>query len=422
MFGRVRMRLSAFLVLLFLALYILTSVLIYSLTVQLTIGSVDAVIGATAQPLVAEVSSSFNQGSFPTEFVTLTQLVSLYPKVTVIILRDALGNEIASTNPNIHTNFPFRFPTIRNFQTVTDPAHRVSYRVLTVRIVNPYQQPLAYLQIGLNINHDLSALNLLIHVLWMVAVAGTILAALAGVYMSSLFLRPLVRSWQQQQQFVADASHELRTPLTVIQLNMEVIRSDPERSVAENEEWFQVIDKETGRLRRLTEDLLTLARLDSASLILRKQTVDLYEIVSTVLSVFLQTALNKRIELQLDAPDQSTDFVLQGDHDRLYQMCVILVDNAIKYTNSGKVSVALERKRNSIYLYFRDTGIGISSEHIPHIFDRFYRADEARVRETGGTGLGLSIARFIVEAHKGKISVKSDPDQGSEFMVILPTS
>ena len=424
MFQRVRLRLSALLVLLYIALYALTSVLIYSLSERLMIDSVDAVMEATAQPLVAEVSASFNQGQFPSEFVTLTKLSALYPKVSVIILRDALGHVIATTNPKIKSTFPYDFTANKTSQTIANPAANLSYRVLTQRIVNSYQQTEGYLQIGLNINRDLDGLQRLSEALWIVAIAGTALAAVAGLYMSQISLRPVVRSWTQQQQFVADASHELRTPLSIIQLNLEVVLSDPDKTVAENSEWIDTIQKETDRLRRLTQDLLTLARFGSPSGRVEMRPVNVPEVLASVINSYQLAAAAKGLQLVLHGGQQNDEegssFLTPGDQDRLYQLFTILIENAIKYTFQGEVNVGAEKKRNHLQITVKDTGIGIAPSHIGHVFDRFYRADSARVRETGGSGLGLAIAKLIVEAHGGKIFVQSSEGIGSEFVVQLP--
>lgn len=383
----------------------------------------DGVMEATAQPLVEEVSSSLNQGQFPSEFVTLTKLSSLYPKVSAIIFRDAIGEEIASTNPKIN-HLPYQFKHSKNFQTIYHSINKVHYRVLTDRIMNPYGQTEGYLQIALNINHDLNGLHRLYEVLWIVAIAGTFLAAIAGLYMSKLSLQPVVRSWNQQQQFVADASHELRTPLTVIQLNLEVINSDLNKTIGDNSEWLSVIQKETDRLRRLTQDLLTLARIGSSSGLVRFQAVNLLEILMSVVNSHQIIAEAKGIKLSVTAcPQNEADqlmYVTRGDQDRLYQLFTILIDNAIKYTEQGEVHAQLEKKKNHYDFTVRDTGIGIAESQIDHVFDRFYRTDSARVRESGGSGLGLAIAKFIVEAHEGKITVQSTEGIGTEFVIQLP--
>ncbi len=406
----------------FLALYILTSILIYSLSVRLMVGSVDAVMEATAQPLVAEVSTSFNRGQFPTEFVKLTKLSSLYPKVSVIILRDALGHVIASTNPQIKSNFPYDFPDAKTSQTtVESPSHQY-YRVLTKRIMNPYKQTEGFLQIGLNIDRDLAGLKRLSEVLWMVAIAGTALAAVAGLYMSQLTLRPIVRSWQQQQQFVADASHELRTPLSIIQLNLEVMTGDPTKTIGENMEWIEVIAKETHRLRRLTQDLLTLARLGAPREQVELEAVNLPELLASVVNSFQLSASAKGLQLTLQAHLPQDEVVAtRGNPDRLYQLFTILIDNAVKYTNHGEVTVSMEKKRSHVHVAVKDSGIGIAAAQIGYVFDRFYRTDAARVRATGGSGLGLSIAKMIVDEHAGKIFVHSSEGQGTMFTVHLPT-
>ncbi len=228
-------------------------------------------------------------------------------------------------------------------------------------------------------------------------------------------LASLQAAYYAQQRFVADASHELRAPLTIIQGNLELFARHQNISEGERQEMLSEIQKETVRLSRLVADLLTLARADSGTG-LRQYPVELDAIVLTAFREGNQLAHGQTLVLDTFEPVQ-----IIGDEDRLKQLMLILLDNAIKYTASGgQVRVELHRKANTAEIVVQDTGIGIPAEALPHIFDRFYRADPARSHDPGGTGLGLSIARWITEQHKGRIAVTSTLGEGTAIRVFLP--
>ncbi len=228
-------------------------------------------------------------------------------------------------------------------------------------------------------------------------------------------LASLHEAYQAQQRFVADASHELRAPLTAIQANLELVRRHPEMSDAERDEAIEEASREARRLVRLVADLLALARAD-AGLPLRRWRVELDRVLLDAFAEARPLARGQRLEIGQLEPVQIT-----GDPDRLKQLVLILVDNAIKYTPSGgRVTLELRRNDTSAAILVHDTGIGIASEDLPHVFDRFYRADPARSRDPGGTGLGLPIARWITEQHGGQITLASRPGEGTTVHVHLP--
>lgn len=225
----------------------------------------------------------------------------------------------------------------------------------------------------------------------------------------------LDRSSAAQARFVSDASHELRAPLTVIQANLELLERRPGMSAAEREAAIQAAHSETARLTRLVADLLALARADSG-LPVRLDAVDLERIVVAVLDEARLLAPLRRIVIEaLDAT------VVTGDADRLKQLVINLVDNAIRYTPAdGRITVALRRAGAFAEIEVRDTGIGISASDLSRVFERFYRADPARTRDAGGTGLGLSIALSIARQHAGEIVIVSEPARGTVATVRLP--
>lgn len=224
-------------------------------------------------------------------------------------------------------------------------------------------------------------------------------------------LERLERLFNAQRRFVADVSHEMRTPLTTIQGNIELMRR-----FGYDEEAMEAIESESKRMSRLVGDLLLLAKADAGRLSLEKSKVDLDTLV---LEVYNQAhLLGDDVTIELGNIDQAQ---ILGDADRLKQLLLNLVSNAIKYTPAqGRVTVSMSRDDNWVYVYVSDTGIGIPADDLPHIFDRFYRVDKARSRAQGGTGLGLSIARWIADAHGGQIMVDSTLGEGSTFTIRLP--
>ncbi|MBI4491640.1 MAG: HAMP domain-containing histidine kinase [Chloroflexi bacterium] len=228
-------------------------------------------------------------------------------------------------------------------------------------------------------------------------------------------LASLEGAYRAQQRFVADASHELRAPLTAIQANLELLERQPDMAPAERQEAVHEASHEAHRLARLVADLLALARADAGQP-LRHQRVELDRVLLDALGEARHLAQGQRLEVARLEPA-----LARGDPDRLKQLLLILMDNALKYTpDGGRVTVGLERNSAATEIVVCDTGVGISSQDLPHVFERFYRADPARARDPGGTGLGLSIARWIAEQHGGKITLTSAPNQGTTATVRLP--
>jgi signal transduction histidine kinase len=221
--------------------------------------------------------------------------------------------------------------------------------------------------------------------------------------------------FRAQQRFVADVSHELRSPLTAIRGNLDLLERGAADDPAARQEALGAMDVEVQHMSRLVADLLTLARAD-AGVPIEKQPVELDTIL---LDVYRHARLTAQgVTISIANEDQVT---VQGDPDRLKQLFLNLTDNALKYTPAGgRVTLAWERADGWVRVAVADTGIGIAPENLPHLFERFYRADKARSREQGGTGLGLAIAKWIAEAHGGKILVESQVGKGSTFTVLLP--
>jgi len=225
----------------------------------------------------------------------------------------------------------------------------------------------------------------------------------------------LKRADEMRRDFVANVSHELRTPLSILRGYIETMRDDPKMPRAECARILEVMEQHSKRLGLLATDLLTLARAD-AGIALRRCPLDLDTLV---LDAFREARhLSRGQALKLD-PFESAR--VEGDEDRLKQLLLILLDNALKYTPSdGQVTLGLCRRGTYVEVRVRDTGVGIAPEDLPHVFERFYRADPARNRDLGGTGLGLPIARWIAEQHEGEVRLESQPEQGTTAIVRLP--
>ncbi|MGG4493517.1 sensor histidine kinase [Brevibacillus reuszeri] len=297
------------------------------------------------------------------------------------------------------------------------------YRVQTITIpkkviVGNRPQVSSQFQLIYNLEQEQNMLSSLLYVVIIGGAVSIVIAMVVGLFLARRALVPIQVSWEKQQQFIADASHELRTPLAAILVNLERLFRFPDRTIEQESEKIMVGIQEARRLSKLVSDLLTLARSDSNELQIMPQKLRLDEIVQKCTQVFTQLAIVKQVNLETEI-EQPLE--MEGDEERLHQLLVILLDNALKYTNeNGSIYVSCKREGQRVVVHVRDTGIGIPKEDTPYLFDRFYRVDKMRSRSAEGTGLGLSIAKWIVDAHHGKIQVSSEEGIGTSFLVTLP--
>jgi heavy metal sensor kinase len=226
----------------------------------------------------------------------------------------------------------------------------------------------------------------------------------------------LEAAFQRQAQFTADASHELRTPLAVIHSSSELALSRPRGS----EEYREALEsnlRASKRMNTLVESLLVLARADADALVLTYSTFDLRQAVDDCVDLLLPVAARRKVTLEADG-DAMT---IEADRGRILQLITNLLGNAVQYNREGgSVKVAVARDDDDAVLTIADTGIGIPVVDQPRIFQRFFRVDKARSRESGGCGLGLAICQSILNAHAGSISFSSVPDVGTTFIVRIP--
>ena len=256
--------------------------------------------------------------------------------------------------------------------------------------------------------------------LFLLCAVCIMLAAGGGYYMAAKNIKPLEILFAREHEFAADASHELRTPLTVLSLGVESLQNDDESKLSGfAQEVLRDMQHETKYMSRLIEALLTLARGDEENMPLARAKVDLTEVAVKVCNKMRPLAAKKGLGLEYAAGDAPQVFIL-GDKNKMEQLLIIFIDNAIKYSESGTITVTVDADSMHAVIKVMDEGIGISESDAQKIFERFYRVDKARSRAAGGFGLGLNIARIIVVRHGGTVSVKPRSPHGSIFTVRLP--
>ncbi len=225
---------------------------------------------------------------------------------------------------------------------------------------------------------------------------------------------------EKRQEFVSNASHELKTPLSSIKLISDSLLNTPDAPREMVDEFLTDMNVQVDRLTRIVDKLLTLTRMDSASSVSRMEfaVADVTELCSNIVKALRPLAEQKNIELEFN-PELTVYSTIE--RDRMWEAIYNILDNSIKYTREdGKVTMNITKDENNIIIEITDTGIGIAPDELYKVFDRFYRVDKARARETGGTGLGLSIALTAVELHGGNIQVESEEGVGSTFRIIIP--
>lgn len=277
------------------------------------------------------------------------------------------------------------------------------------------------LQIARPVTDIQSALDLLRNISLLLGILTLLGAGIGGLFLSNRALIPTRQAFARQQIFIADASHELRTPLTILRTEAELLlRSSGSRLTSEDAELAEDIVAESERLSNLANSLLELARLDAGQLQLEQEVTSLGELASATVQRLARVASEKGVRLAVSQLDKT---LVTVDIQLMEECLLSLTDNAVKYTPSGgSVIVAASLVNNQPQIKISDTGIGIASEHLPRLGQRFYRVDKARSREAGGVGLGLSLAYNIVNLHSGSLEFESKPNVGTTVTLTLPAS
>lgn len=290
-----------------------------------------------------------------------------------------------------------------------------SYRYIATKVDIGFGEVTVQLIRNVNSEKELLARLLLIMVIG--CGIGVLCAIASGYFLAGRALVPIKISWQKQQEFVSDASHELRTPLAVIQAKTDLLFRAPAATIQDKILDVSTISNESRRLSKLVTNLLTLARSDSNQIEMKKQSFRLDDLLKEIIQQYEEIISYQGKSVLLEAPEAVSFF---ADKERIHQLIVILLDNAMKYTNEGdEILLACQQSHSSISLQVKDTGIGIREANIPKIFDRFYQSDKARTAAEG-TGLGLSIAKWIIEKHHGKTKVQSTLGEGTIIEIIFP--
>jgi len=451
-----RARLTLFYTVVLGAVLVLFGLAVYGLVSVVQLRQVDATLERTARDLIL-VTRINDEGDF-----LVSERVSLDSSVIVQIWDSS--NRLVGITPALEPDSPFRQPLDSASFASTVPVYNsvtigdVHFRVLTVPL-HSEGTPIGVLQSGTSLT-IIDGLRIeIVRYLVVLSIIGIILAGMIGLITGRRALSPLAtmtdtalqitraddlsrriptrgivddevgklitafndtmgrleKLFATQRRFVADIGHELRTPLTVIRGNIDLMR----RVGIEDEQSLHSIELEVDRLARLVEDLLILAQAESGNLPMDNRRI---ELDTLLLEVFSQAHVlaGGRVRMEIGKIDQ---VLVCGDRDRLKQVALNLVANAIKYTaEGGKVTVSLSKEAGQAEFSVKDTGSGIPSEDLPHVFERFYRGDKSRSRgkDGAGFGLGLSIAYWIIRNHGGEIEVKSKLNRGSTFTVRLP--
>jgi two-component system, OmpR family, sensor kinase len=431
---------------------------VYIVSGAMLLSEVDMGLEETAFELQSEIRAYRADNGREAQLVPPENLHLFETTTTFVAVLDAHGDPVAVSGHVVNVADLFVAPNGLNhelhFHTVTQD--QIFLRVLTVPLFFGHDlQPIGYLQVGRSLERYMDLLTRLRLLLVFTGLGTVSVSLFATALLTHRLLKPLdeiaavalqitragdlsrrlpdpgrndeigrltfvlnqtlerlERLFQLQQRFLADVSHELRTPLTTIRGNVDLMR----RMGMADPETLAVIQDEVGRMTRLVDDLMLLARADAGGLPIQRQVVELDTIF---LDIFRQvSALDPPIEVTLQEIDQVR---VWGDGDRLRQLLLNLVDNAIKYTPAGgQVALSLSQEGGQARIEIADTGVGIAEEDLHLIFERFYRVDKSRGRVQGGSGLGLSIAKWVAEAHGGNIKVVSKVGGGTTFTVLLP--
>jgi two-component system, OmpR family, sensor histidine kinase CiaH len=344
---------------------------------------------------------------------------------TIALLADANGQSINfGPGPGLPTGFPVE-AGIDAARTAAVDVRTTSIggtpvRVRTERAISPIGT--VFIQVIQDRSTEQATLDAMLRLLLVGGAVVVIVAIGFGAVYARRALVPIRESLgaqrdalRRQREFAADASHELRTPLTVVRSSLEFLRRHPTEPVGEVGGALDDIDSEVDRMASLVDDLLLLARSDSGAVPLARQPLDLGDVAAAAASSMAKPAGAKDVKVVVD-PEPA---MVEGDSVRLRQLVMILVDNAIRHSpTGGEVRVAVRRDGTAALLDVEDQGRGVRPEDMPHLFDRFWRASGA---PSGGTGLGLAIAKWIVDRHRGTITVSNRAEGGAQFRVRLPS-
>lgn len=341
--------------------------------------------------------------------------IELNPRL-IFIERDIDGNiknedELGNFS-NYIDDIKFNFNNIGNIYNI-QIGEQYSYRCINFETVQNEEK--MYIQVLVNVDGEVDTLENILNIL----VLGTSILVVISIGLSYILskrtMKPIIESYRRQTEFVQNASHELRTPLTIIQAKQELLLTQPNEKIIDKSEDINLTLKETRRLTKLIKELMDLARADNSKEELKKESVDINKLIDDISKPYIEIAQmqGKKIEFDLRCNKP-----INANISKINELMIIILDNAIKYTNDGDlITIKTYFKDGKCNVEIQDTGIGISDEGLEHIFDRFYREDKARSRETGGNGLGLAIAKTIVNMHGGTIKAMHNKPKGTIILI-----
>lgn len=376
---------------------------------------------ATAATAIQENALSTNDAGIvsPSIGITAQEVVVENPQL-VMLMRNSQGS--LSDTIGLYASYPEYLNTISFDPDNLDTIYQVSagnheYRAISYSLA-AVDENAGYMQVLVNTDSELAILDQFSRALTMYLIAAVLISAAVSYLLSRRTLKPIIASWRAQTEFVQNASHELRTPLAVINTTGDLLLDSPSSRIVDKFEDINSIVSETKRLSRLIDDLMSLAMNDAQRTDLETESVAVDKLVTDVTSLYEEFALmqNKRVVLDL-----ASECEVSVNADKIRQLLGIVLDNALKYTDEDDaITVTTAVRGSKCIISIADTGCGIDPKDRNLVFDRFYRADKARSRESGGYGLGLSLAAEIVKEHGGKIGIEANEPRGTIVVIMLP--
>ena len=381
--------------------------------------SIDEELLRTAK-LYEDIDEQFRR-DIPKQFTEINKITLIETKINprlIFIIRSSEGDILNSEN--IGRFYEDYLGDITFDRAKTDEIYEMkvqdkyNYRGITLKTLIFEGQEL-YIQLLANVDGEVETIENLTDTLLIGSLIIIGVAIIGSYILSKMTLEPIMDSYKKQTEFVQNAAHELRTPLTIIQAKQELLLQEPERKIIDKSEDINIILKETKRLTKLIKELMILATADSNKLKLKKEKTNIDTLIKDIVIPYKDYAEMQEKEINIDL---NFNKEINIDSNKINQLMIIILDNAIKYTfENEKIEIKTYSKEGRCIIEVADTGIGISKEAIEHVFDRFYREDKARSRETGGTGLGLSIAHTIVSLHGGSIKIVPNEPKGTKVII-----
>lgn len=429
---------TIYIIIAFIIIFLMAGLLIFVMVRGITYSTVDKALYSTANEFVdlsnryssAEINLQF--GSFFSSrenelsetiekglknYVDNAYLEKASSLKQIIFVRNQDG-QVLDNDSNLNKEYaPYFVFDINSIEKIylLNVNNQYYYRGINIKVLNGDE--VRYIQILQNVDAENELVSHYFEIIAITVASGIVMSIIASVILSQITLSPIRETLKKQMEFVQNASHELRTPLTIIQSKQELLLQDPNAKIIDKSDDIALTLSEAKRLTKLTNDLMILTRADENQIQIEKEKIDVDTLIANMVEPYMEFASleNKTIKLDLNYKEE-----VSADKNRLTEVLVILLDNALKYTEEGDtIEINTFSKDGKCNIQIKDTGIGISDDAIKHIFDRFYREDKSRTRETGGSGLGLSIADALIRLQGGSIKASHNNPKGTIFTIKL---